>query len=86
MRSAHLLHGIGREDQGAVVAVAAALDDLEVVALLGSDVAEPGSAAHDVGDDAGQFGSGEIADAFLHQADAGTARCGHARMPADAAP
>ena len=70
----HFLNGIGRDDQRAVVAVAAAFDHLDVVALFGRDVAETGTAAHDVGDDAGEFGSGQVAEAFLHEADAGAAR------------
>ena len=37
----------------------------------------PGPAAHDVGDHAGQLRAGHVADAFLHQADAGTARRRH---------
>ena len=74
----HLLDGIRRQHEGAVVAVAAAFDDLVVVALLGGDVAEAGTGAHDVGDDAGEFRAGQVAEAFLHQADAGTAGGGHA--------
>ena len=73
----HLLHGVRRQHDGAVVAVAAALHHLVVVALLGGNVAQAGPAARNVGDDAGQFRAGHVADAFLHQADAGAARCRH---------
>ena len=60
--------GIGQQ---VVVAVAAALDALEVVALRGLDVAEAGAAAHDVQDNAGELCTRAVADAFLLQADAG---------------
>src|SRR5213078_386495 len=73
----HLLDGGGGEDEGAVVAMAAALDDLVVVALLGGDVAESGAGPHDVGDDAGELGAGEVAEAFLHEGDAGAGGGGH---------
>ena len=78
MRSAISCAELGREDQSAVVAVAAALDHLVIVALLGGDVAEARSAARDVGDDAGQLGASHVADTFLHEADAGAAGGGHA--------
>jgi hypothetical protein len=73
----HLLDGVGREDERAVAPVAAAFDDLDVIGLFRCDVAESGTAAHDVGDDAGKFRAGEIADAFLHEGDAGSAGCAH---------
>ena len=44
------------------------LHHLEVVSLFGSDVSEPRPAAHDVDDDAGELGAGQVGDAFLHQA------------------
>ena len=71
-----LLHGGGSVGQQMVVAVAAALDALEVVALGGLDVAEAGAAAHDVEDHAGQLGAGAVGDALLLEADAGAGRRG----------
>ena len=73
----HLLHGIGRKHDGAVVAVAAALHHLVIVALLGCNVAQPRAAAGNVGDHAGQFRAGHVTDAFLHQADSRAAGRGH---------
>jgi hypothetical protein len=73
----HFLHGGGRQHQHAVIAVAAAFDHLVVVALLGRDVAQPGAAARDVGHHAGQFRPGQVAEAFLHEADARSAGGGH---------
>ena len=74
----HLLYGVRREHDGAVVAVASAFHHLVIIALFRCDIAEAGSAARDVGDDAGQLGARHVADAFLHQADAGAARGRHA--------
>ena len=62
----HLLYGRGRKYKIAVTAVASAFDHGKVIALLGGDVAEAGASAHDIDDDAGQFGAGTIGDAFLH--------------------
>ena len=73
----HLLHRGGRQHEVAIVAVASALHHGEVVALLGSDVAQARAAAHHVDDHAGQFRAGEVRDAFLHQAEAGSGGCGH---------
>ncbi len=73
----HLLHGVRSQHNGAVVAVAAALHHLVIIALLGGDVAQPRTAAGDIGDYAGQFRAGHIAHALLHQTDAGTARSRH---------
>ena len=66
----HFLHRGGRQHQDAVVAVAAALDDLVVIALLGRDVSQPRTGAHDVRDHARQLRSGDVANTLLHQADA----------------
>ena len=55
----------------------AALADLKVVGLLGTDVAQSGTAAGDVNDDNGQFQSGDIADAFLLQTDTQSGAGGH---------
>jgi hypothetical protein len=49
----------------------------EVVALLGRDVAQARTAAHDVDDDARQFRARQIGNAFLHQAQPGAGRSGH---------
>ena len=54
-----------------VVAVAAALDALEIVALGGLDAAQTGAAAHDVEDHAGQLSACDVGDALLLQADTG---------------
>src|SRR6202008_4205499 len=48
----HLLHGGGRENEIAIVAVASALDYSEIVALLRTDVAEARASADDVDDHA----------------------------------
>ena len=74
---AHFLGGIGREDKTAVCTVSSALDNLEVVALFRADVAETGTAAHDVDDDRGQFKRREVADSFLFQADSESGTSGH---------
>ena len=71
-----LLDGGGRVGQQVVVAVAAALGGLEIVALGGLDVAEAGTAAHDVQDHAGQLSAGDVGDALLLQGDAGAGRRG----------
>ena len=73
----HLLHRGRSQHEVAIVAMASALDHGEVVALLGSDVAQAGTAAHHVDDDAGQFGARKIGDAFLHQAQARAGGGGH---------
>ena len=66
-----LLHGGGSVGQQVVVAVAAALDALEIVALGGLDVAETGAAAHDVQDHARETGAGAVGNALLLQRNAG---------------
>jgi hypothetical protein len=59
----------------------------KVVALLGSDVAQAGTAAHDVDDHARQFRAGQIRNAFLHQAEARVPDDAViTRTPAEAAP
>ena len=68
----HLLHGSRRHDEVAVIAMAPAFDHREVIALLGRDVSQAGSAAHHVDDDAGQLRTGKVGDALLHKAEAGT--------------
>ena len=82
----HLLHRCRRQHQVAIAAVAAALHHAEVVALLGSDVAQARSAAHHVDDDAGQLRARHVRDAFLHQAQSRAGRCAHHALPAEAAP
>ena len=60
-----LLHRGGSEHKVAVVAVASAFYHGEIVALLGGDVAEAWTSAHDIDDDAGQFRSGQVGHALL---------------------
>ena len=69
----HLLRRMRGQNDGAIVAVATALDHLVVIALLGCDVAQSWPAASNVGNYAGQFRAGHITDAFLHQTDPGPA-------------
>ena len=74
----HFLHGVGRKHDGAIVAVATTLYHLVIIALLRSDVAKARPAARDVSNDTWELGARHVADAFLHEADAGSARCCHA--------
>ena len=48
-----------------IIAVSAALCSLKIVALRGQDAAQPGARAHDVDDDAGDAGAGDVGDALL---------------------
>ena len=73
----HFLYRRWRQHQVAIAAVAAALHDAEVIALLRSDVSQPRSAAHYVDDHSGQFGAGHVGDTFLHQAEPGARRSRH---------
>ena len=57
-----------------IVAVAAALDALEIVALRGLDVAQTGAAAHHVDDDGGNTGACAVGNALLLQGHAGAGR------------
>ena len=57
---------------GVAVAEAAA-GELDV-RLLGGDVAEAGTAAHHVDEDAGQLGADHVGDALEHQAEARATR------------
>ena len=68
----HLLHAGRSQHYQVVVAVAAALRGLEIIGLRGLDGAETGAAAHHIYYKGGQLGCGDIAYAFLHQADART--------------
>ena len=70
----------GGQDDGLVVAVAAALHRLIVIALLRADVAQARAGAHDVDDDRRQLGAGQVGDAFLHQADARSGGGGHGQL------
>ncbi len=65
------LNGGGCVSQQVVVAVAAALNCLEVVALRCLNVAEAGAAAHYVQDNAGKHCACAVGDTFLLQGDAG---------------
>ena len=69
----HLLHTGGSQHDDVVVAVASAARRLEVVALTGLDGAQAWASALYVDDEAGQFGTGHVRDALLHQGDARTA-------------
>ena len=73
----HFLHGVGREDDGVVVAVPAAARGLKVVALRRRNVPETRAAALDVDDERGKFRGGEKGNAFLLEADARRGRTGH---------
>jgi len=68
-RIGEFLDAGGCENDGSVVAVSTAACGLEVVALRGGDISESRAASHYVDDDGGQFGTGKVAEAFLHQAD-----------------
>ena len=74
---AELLDGVGCQDQVAVVAVAAALDGLEIIALGRQDLAVGGAGAHDLHDDGGQIRRGHVAHGLLAQAEARTGGGGH---------
>ena len=73
----HFLYGGRRKHEIAIVAVASALDHGKVVALLRSDVAQPRAGAHDINNDAGEFGAREIGDALLHEAYSRSGRTSH---------
>ncbi|OPY75862.1 MAG: hypothetical protein A4E63_00229 [Syntrophorhabdus sp. PtaU1.Bin050] len=62
---AHLLNRVRRQDDGVVVAVTAPLNDLIVVGLLGTYVAEARTGPADIHYDARKFGPGKIGYAFL---------------------
>ena len=69
-RERHRLGDRGRrEDRDPVVAVAVALDGLEVVGLARPDAAEARTAAHDVDEDDRDLGGGHVAHRLGHQAD-----------------
>ena len=73
----HLLHRGGRYDNILVIAMAAALDEGEIVALLRGDISKSRPAAHDVHNHAGKFRASQVRDAFLHQADPRAGGGGH---------
>ena len=73
----HLLHRRGCEGDEAVVAVAAALDGLEIIRLAGLDGSESRAAAHAVEHNAREFGSGDVGHAFLHEGDTRAGRRRH---------
>lgn len=73
----HVLSGCGGEYDGMVVTVSASLYGLEVVSLAGLDGSQTRTAAHYVHYDAGQLGSGDIAQTLAHEADSGAGRGGH---------
>ena len=67
-----------------MVAVTAALDGLEVVALRGADIAQARAAAFHIDDDGRDMAARHVGDAFLHQRDAAAGRRGHGRDAAGA--
>ena len=67
----HLLHRRRRQHDVAVVAMPAALDHGEIVALFRRDVTQSRPTAHYIHNHARQFRAGQIGHAFLHQAEAG---------------
>ena len=67
----HFLDGGRCQGEGAIVAVSAAACGLEIVRLRRLNGAEARAAAHHVDDHAGQFASGDVADAFLHKGNTG---------------
>ena len=73
----HFLYRGRSQGDEAVVTVSATFYGLEIVGLAGLDGSQAGTSAHDVYDEAGQFGTGQIGDAFLFQADTGAGRRGH---------
>ena len=73
----HFLHRCRGQHNHVVVAVAAAAGGLVVVALGRLDGTEARTAALHVHDEAGDFGTGHIADTLLHQSDARRCRRGH---------
>ena len=73
----HLLHGIGREDDQLVIAVAAALDGLEVIALRRLNGTQTGPAALAIDDQARQLGACQITDTLGHQRNTGAGRRCH---------
>ena len=66
----HLLDGGRSQNDKMIVAVAASLGGLEIVTLAGLDGAETGASAHNVDDQRRKLAGGDIADSFLHEADA----------------
>ncbi|MPN37126.1 hypothetical protein SDC9_184642 [bioreactor metagenome] len=75
------VHGLlnvgGSQNNGAVVAVAAAAGGLEIVALSRLNGAQARTAAHAVDDDGGQLSARKIGDALLLQGNAGGRGGGH---------
>jgi len=55
----------------------AAMDQLSIVSLGGSNVSQPGTAADNVHNDDRKFRAGDVRETFLHQADARAGAGGH---------
>ncbi len=66
-----LLDGGRRQDDQAVITIAAATSSLEIITLGWLDGTKAGAAAHDIDDDCGQFRTAHVGDPLLLQADAG---------------
>ena len=66
--------------------MATAFDHLIVITLFRGDVSQTGTTTHDVNHHAGQFGSGQVGQTLLFQADprAGTGRHGPHTCPGSA--
>src|SRR6185369_1557336 len=73
----HLLHRCWREHDVAIAAVSTTFDHGEVIALLGRDVAESGTAANHVDDHCGKLGTGDIGHSLLHERNARAGGAGH---------
>jgi hypothetical protein len=74
---AHFLDTVGRQNDVAIITMTTSLYHLEVVPLFRTDIAETGASPHDVHNDAGEFRSGQVRYALLHQTDSRAGRCGH---------
>ena len=54
-----------------------AVGGLVVICLRRRDIAEPGSTAHDIHQDCGDFGASNVGKSLLHETYSGTGRRGH---------
>ena len=67
----HFLYGSGGKGDKAIVAMAAAFHGLEIVGLAWLDGSQSGTAAHYIYNQTRQFGSCNVGDTFLLEADTG---------------
>ena len=77
----HLLHRIGRQDDGAIIAVPSSPGGLEIIALGGRNPPQAGAAAGDIDDDGGKFAPGQVGDSLLHEGNARGGRGSHGPGP-----